>query len=144
MHLRIYSISVSVLLALLTGCQSKSAGPAATGGAASLPIAAGSYVGHDDECANPRAVFRFDGSGMAWIGRGAPVAETYPIRRLRQEQDQWVATIVAPGPGVDGHKTPRELDVFIVPRGAGRITVTAMERVDMKLCPAADLPAWAR
>jgi hypothetical protein len=58
----------------------------------------------------------------------------YPIRRLREEQGRWVTTIVAPGPGVSGGSAPRELDVIILPGGAGRITVTAMERVEMKLC----------
>jgi hypothetical protein len=63
----------------------------------------------------------------------------YPIVRVREDAGQWVATIVTPGPGA--RPEPRELDVFIVPRGGGRITVTAMERTDMKLCALGELPA---
>ena len=109
-----------------------------------LPIAVGSYVEHDGGCGNPVSLFRYDGRSMGWSGGRSAPAKMYPIRRLREEQGRWVATIVAPGPGVSGRSAPRELDVIVVPRGEGRITVTAMERVEMKLCATGDLPEWAR
>lgn len=87
-------------------------------------------------------MFRYDGRGMGWT-RGGTGAALYPIVRVREEQGQWVATIVAPGPGVSGASEPRELDVFIVPRGAGRVMVRAMEPVEMELCAPDKLPAWA-
>jgi hypothetical protein len=68
----------------------------------------------------------------------------YSIRRVRREPGRWVATIVAPGPGVAGASAPRELDVVFVDRGSGRITVAGMERVDMKLCAPDEVPSWAR
>lgn len=132
-------------LALLAGCHSKIATPAAAPLAAGLlPIAVGAYVAQDRRCADREPLFRYDGTSMGWSGSGSAERPMYPIVRVREEQGQWVATIVAPGPGVDGHKMPRELDVYIVPREAGRITITAMERAEMKLCSADELPAWAR
>ena len=137
-----YSILAVTVLALFAGCQSKVAAPAAASEAGLIPIAVGAYVAQDESCADRVALFRYDGTSMGWSG-GAE-RPMYPIVRVRKEQDQWVATIVSPGPGVDGHKRPRELDVYIVPRGGGRLTVTAMERIEMKFCTPAELPAWAR
>ena len=135
---------LGALLTLLTACQAKLAKPAASDGTALIPIAIGAYVDQDKGCADRAPLFRYDGRSMGWSGSGSAERPMYPIVRVRKEQDQWVATILAPGPGVDGHKTPRELDVYIVPREAGRITITAMERDEMKLCPIDALPAWAR
>ncbi|MEO7179070.1 MAG: hypothetical protein ABIW83_09515 [Allosphingosinicella sp.] len=109
-----------------------------------LPIPVGIYVGQKEGCGNPVAFFRYDGRRIGWGGGGGSGAALYSIRRLREEQGRWVATIVAPGPGVGGGSAPRELDVSIVDRRSGRITVTAMERVDMKLCAPDALPSWAR
>lgn len=105
-----------------------------------LPIAVGAYVEQGENCGSPVAVFRYDGRSIGWSGGGSTRAAMYPIRRLREEHGRWVATIVAPGPGVSGGGAPRELDVIILPGGAGRITVTAMERVEMKLCAPDELP----
>jgi hypothetical protein len=66
----------------------------------------------------------------------------YPILRVDEEPGQWVATIVAPGPGVAPE--PRELDVIIVPRGAERVMVRAMQPVEMKLCAPDELPVALR
>ena len=134
---------LGALLSLLTGCQAKLAKPAAPDGTALIPIAIGAYVDQDKGCADRAPLFRYDGRSMGWGGSVSRERPMYPIVRVRKEQDQWVATIVAPGPGVNGHETPRELDVYIVPREAGRITITAMERADMKFCTPAELPVWA-
>ena len=143
-----YSMSALVIF-LLAGCQSKlagpaapaaSAGPAAASAAGLLPIATGAYVEQGEECGNPGSLFRYDGRGMGWT-RGA-VRPMYPIVRVREEPSQWVATIIAPGPGAA--REPRELDVLIVPRGAGRITIRAMERVEMELCAPEELPVALR
>ncbi|HYW16959.1 MAG TPA: hypothetical protein VE891_12515 [Allosphingosinicella sp.] len=120
--------------------RSQLAGPAAAAAAGVLPIAIGAYVQQDEECGNPGALFRYDGRGMGWT-RGA-VRPMYPILRVREEPGRWVATIIAPGPGVAPE--PRELDVIIVPLGAGRITVRAMERVEMTLCAPDELPVALR
>jgi hypothetical protein len=136
-----YPIPAVAMLTLLAGCQSKIAAPAAAGGAGLLPIAIGAYVAQDRGCADRAPLFRYDGWSMGWSGGGSAERPIYPIRRVREEHGQWVATIVAPGPGVA--PVPRELDVVIVPRGGGRITVTAMERADMKLCAPDELPAGA-
>lgn len=132
-----YSIWAMVMV-LLAGCQPQQLPDSAVATSAGvLPIATGAYVEQDEECGNPGALFRYDGRSMGWT-RGAE-RPMYPIRRVREEHGLWVATIVAPGPGAA--PVPRELDVFIVPRDGGRITVTAMERTDMKLCPPGELPA---
>lgn len=142
-----YPIS-ALVIALLAGCQSKPVGtagaspvpPVATAVAGLLPIATGAYVEQGEACGNPGALFRYDGRGVGWT-RGA-VRPMYPILRVRQEPDQWVATIIAPGPGVAPE--PRELHVIIVPRGAGRVMVRAMEPVEMTLCAPSELPAALR
>lgn len=127
-----YPLSALVVAGLLAACQTKPAGSAAASAAGLLPIAAGAYAELGEGCGNAGALFRYDGRSMGWTrGTGGAL---YPIRRVREEQGRWVATIVAPGPGAAGASSPRELDVFIVPRGAGRITVRAMERVEMELC----------
>lgn len=141
---RNYSIPMLILAALSAGCQTTLTGSAAAGGAGMLPIAVGAYVEQDENCGSLVALFRYDGRSIGWSGSGSTWAAMYPIRRQREAQGRWVATIVAPGPGVSGGGAPRELDVFITPRGAGRITVTAMERSEMKLCAPDELPAWAR
>jgi hypothetical protein len=140
---RVHSIPTLIMAALSAGCQSTPGGTPEAGGGRVLPIAPGAYVKQDEGCGDPVALFRYDGRRIGWTGGGGSGAAMYPIRRLREEQGRWVATIVAPGPGAGGGSAPRELDVVIVKRGAGRITVTAMERLDMKLCAPDELPRWA-
>ena len=113
--------------------------PAAAG---MVPIPAGSYVEEDRSCGGRTPHFHYDGRSMGWGGAVDAERPMYPIRRVREQDGQWVATIVAPGPGVAPE--PRELDVYIVPRGGGRIIVTAMLRAEMKLCAPEELPAAAR
>lgn len=134
------SNSSLLVVALLAGCQSGVAGAPSIGAAATLPIAAGVYVAQGEDCGSAVASFRYDGRSIGWSGGGSAATAMYPIRRLRKEQGGWVATIVAPGPGVSGGDAPREIDVSIVQRGKGLITVTAMERVEMKLCAPGQLP----
>jgi hypothetical protein len=141
---RKYSIGIPVMAMLSTACQSTLEAPAAAGGAGVLPIAVGAYVEQGEDCGSPVALFRYDGRGIGWSGGASAAPAMYPIRRLREEEGRWVATILAPGPGVAGASAPRELDVIILPLGAGRITVTAMERTEMKLCAPAELPERAR
>lgn len=138
-----FPLPALVVFTLLGGCQSKLAGhpvPAAPGPVALLPIATGAYVEQGQACGNPGALFRYDGRSLGWT-RGAK-RPMYPIRRVREAHGQWVATIVAPGPGAS--PKPLGIDVYIVPRSGGRITVTAMERTDMKLCAPGELPAGLR
>ncbi len=142
-----YPISVLVIV-LLAGCQSKPAGtavssrvqPIAIMATGLLPIATGAYVEQGEACGNPGALFRYDGRSMGW-SRGT-VRPMYPILRVREESSRWVATILAPGPGAQPE--PRELDVIIVPRGAGRVMVGAMEAVEMEICAPDELPAALR
>lgn len=141
---REYPMPMLMMTALSAACQSPPPAPAAADGGPVLPVAVGSYVGEGDACGNPDALFRYDGRSIGWSGGRSAPAAMYPIQRLRAEQGRWVVTIFAPGPGVSGGSAPRELDVLIVPRGTGRITVTAMERVEMTLCSRSDLPEWAR
>ena len=135
-----------MLSLLLCGC-----------GAVEAPIAApsppprfaarvrGSYVAVGEACSDPSAVFRYNGWGIGWIGRGSEPGELYPIVRLREGPEEWAATVPAPGPGVDGALNRREVKVSIVALGDGeRIAVMAMERVEMRLCPEDALPVWAR
>ena len=118
-------------------------GPYAPGRFAAL--VRGSYVAVGEACSAPSAVFRYDGTGVGWIGRGAAPGELYPIVRVREGPEEYVATILAPGPGVDGAANPREVNVSIVALGDGeRIAVTAMERAVMRLCPEDALPVWGR
>lgn|GEM_PF-6485293 len=98
-----------------------------------------------EACSAPSAVFRYDGWGVGWIGRGSDPGELYPIVRVREGPEEWVATISAPGPGVDGAQHPREVEVSITALGDGEhIVVTAMERAEMRLCAEDALPVWAR
>jgi hypothetical protein len=56
-----------------------------------------------------------------------------------------VGTVSVPGPGADGAQNRREVDVSITALGDGeRIAVTALERMEMRLCSEDDLPVWAR
>jgi hypothetical protein len=114
--------------------------PVAITTAGPLPIATGAYVEQGEACGNPGALFRYDGRSVGWT-RGA-ARPMYPIVRVREGPGGWVATIVAPGPGA--RPEPRELDVIIVPRGAGRVMVRAMQPVEMKLCAPNQLPAALR
>jgi hypothetical protein len=135
-----------LLLLLCGGCRAVEApafSPYRAGSFAAL--VRGTYVAVGEACSNPSAVFRYDGWGVGWIGRGSDPAALYPIVRVREGPEEYVATVSAPGPGVDGADHPREVEVSIVAMGDGeRIVVTAMERTEMRLCAEDALPVWAR
>ena len=137
-----YALATLVFVALLAGCQPKPTPPVALAAGSMLPIAVGAYVAQDKDCGDREPLFRYDGRSMGWSGGGSAERPMYPIKRVREENGLWIATIVAPGPGVAPE--PRELDVYIAPRGGGRIGVKAMERAEMKLCRPEELPAAAR
>jgi hypothetical protein len=135
-----------LLLALCGDCRFVDGSPVAPyRPRAFAALVRGSYVAVGEACAAPSAVFRYDGSGVGWIGRGSNPGALYPIVREREGPDVYVATISAPGPGVNGAREPRELEVWINALGDGeRIVVTAMERTEMRLCAEDVLPVWAR
>lgn len=135
-----------ILLLLCGGCVSVEApavAPARPGAFAAL--VRGTYVELGEACSAPSVVFRYDGWGVGWIGRGREPGELYPIVRVREGPEVYVATISTPGPGADGADHPRELEVWITALGDGEgIAVRAMERTEMRLCAEDDLPVWAR
>jgi hypothetical protein len=111
---------------------------------ASIPIVLGAYGVEDRSCGERASLFHYDGHSLGWNPSGSAERVMYPIRRVREENGQWVATVIAPGPGVSGAASPQEVEVAIVPRGGGRITVTSWERIEMKLCPPGALPVEER
>ncbi|HEY7810099.1 MAG TPA: hypothetical protein VIA98_06945 [Allosphingosinicella sp.] len=81
--------------------------------------------------------------GFGWIARGHRPDTMYPIRAVRQKQERFVASITAPGPGSEGARWPRNVDVIITPQVRGIVIVEAFERAEMRLCGQNELPAWA-
>jgi hypothetical protein len=125
-----------------SGFRTERAPPAQIG---HLPIARGFYVARPHRCDQAASLFLYDGAGMAWLsgGREDPAA-LYPIRRVREENGRWVATISSPGPGVNGADEPRNVTVTITPQPVGLVTVEAYGSEEMRLCPPDELPKWAR
>jgi hypothetical protein len=118
--------------------------PAPAAARGHLPIARGFYVARPKRCDEGGGLFRYDGEGIAWLSGGPELAALYPIRRVREEEGRWVATISAPGPGTHGAADPRDVQVFITPQPSGSVMVEAFGRQDMRLCNADELPGWAR
>jgi hypothetical protein len=124
-----------------SGFRAEPAPPAPIG---HLPIARGFYVARPHRCDEAGSLFRYDGAGMAWLsgGREDPAA-LYPIRRVREEDGRWVATISSPGPGVNGAAEPRDVEVIVTPQAVGLVIVEAYGRQEMRLCSPDELSKGA-
>ncbi|HEX8578675.1 MAG TPA: hypothetical protein VF655_03665 [Allosphingosinicella sp.] len=119
------------------------AAPAPRLPAGHLPIPRGTYVERPLRCDEADSLFRYNGAGFSWIARGHRPDAIYPIGAVRQERDRFVASITAPGPGSEGARWPRNVDVIITPQERGIVVVQAFERAEMRLCGPGELPDWA-